>query len=207
MNPDELPTPAEQEQLHDDSQEAIGGSVDVLLGLLLLYGDGELSANEFQAAVEDEIAQEQTRQYLLGVGGESQMEEEDRVVLDGLINDQIAYFAGFMALLIAGEISLLQASARLSMYGQSSNLAYNAGMGRRYGISWGQLPAWPCDGSTQCLTNCGCYWIYEMEYNDAGEEVRMLCYWRLGKTDNCEDCLLRVDGWNPYIIERRTVTL
>jgi len=59
---------------------------------------------------------------------------------------------------------------------------------------WPDLPAYPGDGSTQCLSNCLCNWVVERT-PDAWH-----CYWTLGLAEHCQDCVARSQIWNPLVI-------
>jgi len=64
-----------------------------------------------------------------------------------------------------------------------------------------ELPAYPGDGQTICLTNCACSWQIEEVYE--GEVLTGWdCYWTLGivKTEHCDDCLDNTGKWNPLFI-------
>jgi len=59
---------------------------------------------------------------------------------------------------------------------------------------WPDLPAYPGDGSSQCLSNCMCNWVVERT-PDAWH-----CYWTLGLAEHCQDCVDRSQIWNPLVI-------
>jgi hypothetical protein len=50
------------------------------------------------------------------------------------------------------------------------------------------LPAWPADGSTECLAFCRCSW----------QESDGQFYWRLGAAEHCPTCNSRASSWAPY---------
>ena len=65
------------------------------------------------------------------------------------------------AILMAERIEHIhekQITARARMYMGASREAYEKGNMRAYGVP--DLPYWPGDGSTVCLTNCKCYVVY-----------------------------------------------
>lgn len=56
-----------------------------------------------------------------------------------------------------------------------------------------ELPV-PGDGSTECLTNCRCWWRREDIDSEAGDYD---LYWEAGKNDHCPTCLRRNREWYP----------
>jgi len=90
-----------------------------------------------------------------------------------------------------------QIAARSRMYMRSSREAFERAKARAVGVP--PLPAYPGDGSTRCLTNCACQWEIIPEVQDDGAIVYN-CYWRLGPTEHCPDCIERSRQWNPYTV-------
>jgi len=83
------------------------------------------------------------------------------------------------------------------MYMNSAREAFERAKMRSYGIP--DLPAWPGDGSTECLTNCRCSWRFVVVYG--GIE----CYWEIDwDAENCQDCIDRHYMWNPYFAKAET---
>lgn len=196
-----LPTIEQQEELAELSSGGIESSADALLALLVAFIDTELTEEEFKDAVREEIRGEHIRQYALGRGGVGEMTAEDWAAVESLSEAQYDYFLGSLATFVAGTITALTFGARMRMYASSANLAYNQGMGQRFGlISFTRLPAYPCDGTTPCLTNCGCFWIFESGRSADGSIAIVRAYWRRGKTDSCTTCIDREAAWNPYFL-------
>jgi hypothetical protein len=81
--------------------------------------------------------------------------------------------------------------ARAQMYGEAIGASYEAGRTRLL-----PLPSLPRDGTTQCLTNCGCTWDIRQLDGDGNYD----CYWRRGKDDSCSTCLARERLWAPLRI-------
>lgn len=196
-----LPTIEQQEELAELSSEGIGTSADALLALLVSFIGEELTEEEFKDAVKEEIRGEHIRQYALGRGGVGEMTAEDWTAVESLSEAQYDYFLGSFETFVAGAITALTFGARMQMYASSANLAYNQAMGARFGlIGFTKLPAYPCDGSTPCLTNCGCFWIFESGRSADGSIAIVRAYWRRGKTDSCMACIDRASAWNPYFL-------
>jgi len=98
------------------------------------------------------------------------------------------------------ELRETQVAARSKMYLNSAREAYERGKMRAHGVP--QLPAYPGDGSTVCLTNCRCAWRIEEQRDEEGNLLGWNCYWEIiGPDDaNCPDCLDRMGRWNPYVV-------
>lgn len=140
-------------------------------------------------------------EYLSARGGRDAMTQSDWGQLGAMLKKQYGYLNNFAEDIAAGKLSeggrlrLKQVRARAAMYFESSGQAYERGKSNSLGMP--RLPAYPGDGSTQCLSNCGCHWeITETE--DA-----WLCSWVLGPVEHCPDCVRRSREWNPYRIPKR----
>lgn len=98
-----------------------------------------------------------------------------------------------------GERKIPGGAFRAAMYGESLGQcyqkAYFKARGSRLGLP--DLPAYPRDGSTECLTNCRCQWSIK-KLSDVFYEAR----WKLGPVEHCPTCIDRGDIWNPISIVR-----
>ena len=108
------------------------------------------------------------------------------------------------------ELHEAQIAARSRMYVSSAREAFERGKRRAAGAP--ELPAYPGDGTTICLSRCRCMWdLQQAREND--ETVRWRCFWVLDPlAEHCsseeEDeegrplgCLQRAVLWNPLIIQ------
>jgi len=103
----------------------------------------------------------------------------------------------FLQIKAAGD--LVGGAARARMYAQALEQvyqkAYMAAKSAKVGLP--PLPAYPCDGSTRCRTNCNCYWEGPLEREDDNGRYYAL-YWRLRPGESCDDCIRRATvQWNP----------
>lgn len=160
-----------------------------------------ISADDFNQAMRREIKEEYIRQYIHAKGGRDQMTAVDWGSIGGMLKEQYGYLNVFTEELRAGEVTPGQAATRARMYARSAREAYERGFARSQGIPEGALPAMPGDGSTICLVNCGCAWSFEPVRDEDGNTVAWHCYWNLGPTEHCPDCLARREEWYPYVIE------
>jgi len=81
-------------------------------------------------------------------------------------------------------------NSRAAMYARSIQVPYWRGKTKLL-----PLPAMPGDGSTACLTNCGCAW----DVSQVGEDSYD-AYWRRAKSDSCQGCVQREQEWAPLKI-------
>lgn len=82
-------------------------------------------------------------------------------------------------------------ASRAQMYAEAIGASYEAGVTRVL-----PLPALPRDGSTICLTKCGCRW----EIDTLEGEGNYDCRWIRGKNDSCATCMARARRWAPLMI-------
>ena len=154
-----------------------------------MVAQGIISPADFETIARQEIKEQYITQYMLGRGGRDAMTQADWGSIGGMLRDQYhPYFDGFMADIKAGNLSEAQIQARLRMYVDSSRQAYEKAHERNakdLGMdeeSWavdmslencedclayraegwqeiGYFPE-PADGSTRCLSHCGCEKLY-----------------------------------------------
>ncbi len=162
--------------------------------LLTRYHDGSIDIFELEQNIKDIIKTTYIDMYAMGAGGRNNITQADWGRIGAMLKEQYGvdgYLKNLMNQLANGEISYAQANARLKMYINSANEALWKGFTKDIPLD---LPAYPGDGSTVCLTNCQCEW--EIVPVENGYD----CYWRLGAAEHCPDCLARAREWNPYKI-------
>lgn len=142
----------------------------------------------------DEIARQMRRytlaSYIAGNGGRAPTPESDKLIADQ-IKSQLDYLKAFRDEIKGSDEWKPAWGPRAQMYGQSIKAPYWSAVTRGY-----PLPAMPGDGTTQCLTNCGCAWqIDELEGEGNAD-----AYWRRNKDDSCQTCVERERQWSPLRI-------
>jgi len=145
---------------------------------------GEEVGSQFSASLRD--------LYVFGRGGTRAMESADWLSLNNLIRTQQQYFQGFLDEVRAGSLTEAQIRARTRMYLNSSIQAFERANAAVRGLP--ELPQYPCDGQTRCLTNCQCHLSYE--WADGAWSV----YWNLGIAEHCPDCEAQAAAWNPLVV-------
>lgn len=115
--------------------------------------------------------------------GERVLPREARDTIKAAVVGQLPYLRQFAAAIAAGRLSDAQIAARAGLY--AGAVCATWGSARWAGAG---LPAMPGDGSTECLTQCGCAWAFR----DDGY------YWERGKNDSCPTCISREAQWRPW---------
>lgn len=186
--------------LHDAAIANAGDAVTRLAGLV---SGGQISPADWRERMRHEIKIAYVQQYVAARGGVSQMTQRDWGSIGGMIREQYRYLDGFVDAIAGADPPLSEGyiAARSRMYANSAREASERAHARGRGLPAGALPAWPADGSTQCLSNCKCHWEIEEERDADGNVVRFLAYWRLGAAEHCDDCMDRAAAWSPFVID------
>lgn len=136
------------------------------------------------------IARYHTAAQLVGQGG-GVLSVAGRQALVKAVQAQLGYLDGFAANLRAPSADAMGRQARAAMYAEAIGASYWRGATRML-----PLPALPKDGTTQCLTNCGCSWEIDQLEGDGNFD----CTWVLGTSENCQTCSQRAADWAPLRI-------
>lgn len=162
--------------------------------LAIMIYDGLLDAISWRLALREQIKREYIRQYLLGIGGRSQMTAADWNIIGEMLKGQYQYLEGFVEAL--PELSEAQIASRSKMYINSARQAYESArskvaIGLGYdeelwvldvfaehcpdceefaAMGWQPIGTFPTpgNGSTVCLSSCKCGKEYR---NSETEEV------------------------------------
>jgi hypothetical protein len=163
------------------SLEATASATDLLADYV---ANEMISVADWRLLMRQEIKSEYIRQACLGRGGRAQMTFSDWGVVGSQIKDQYRYLDDFARQIADGKLSEAQISSRSRMYVNAAREAFESMQERMAtaagydeevwvvnhalencpdcldfeAMGWqpvGTFPT-PGDGSTQCLTNCGC---------------------------------------------------
>lgn len=172
----------EGDTAYSDRLTSIYGAGMERMGQSLI--DGKLTLDEWHQQMKDAIDKMYVFQAMAGVNGDQS--QVDQVSLTNQLKDQYGYLDGFASDIetaIKDGKSLDFVPSRAALYAGSSQESYwNATTGEA------DLPAYPGDGSSECLGNCGCKWVCR----------NGKWYWMRGKNDSCPTCLQRAEEWSPY---------
>lgn len=179
-------------ELRDEFTEKSMQETDKLITQLL--GTGEITVQQWTLEMRELIKDTYRAQYELAIGGRENMTQADYGRLGGILQEQYRYLQGFASDLSEGKLGLSQAMYRARMYIDSSTQAYERARAAGFGVD---LPQYPGDGSTQCLTNCKCQWDIKFDEDTSS----YICYWKLGYAEHCPDCLDAAQIYNPYVVQ------
>lgn len=132
--------------------------------------------------------------YLMGLGGKRRTEGVPWEMVSRQLIDQYQRLNESGRAIARGELSRGQIVQRYGLYLQSARQMYERGRAWAFGGSRLILPAYPGDGSSECLVNCKCYWDIH-DFSDRWE-----CSWMRTAQESCPTCLQRAGIWSPYIV-------
>lgn len=176
--------------------ETLGSRTDRLVGQV---SRGTITPAEFERKMAALLARTYTQQYMAGAGVR-ELTAAQREQIAKRVAVQLQFLSEFKSTMgarlatlqtpeqRAADLAAWQRRAR--MYADGTQVSW--WMGRTDGLN---LPAFPKDGGTACLSNCGCSW--EIEEVDA-KRGHYDCYWRLGDKEHCEDCTSREAQYSPF---------
>ncbi|KAB2867534.1 MAG: hypothetical protein F9K46_00100 [Anaerolineae bacterium] len=156
---------------------------------------GQISLQDWQLAMREELRRSALEQYITGKGGDpTHIQATDYLALGPELKSQYQYLSKFARAIDKASQdgkSLDFAVQRAKLYAKSTQA-----------IFWQsaipvRLPQYPRDGQTACRGNCQCRLRLQYEYGDGGEVVATLVWWQLSPAEHCEDCLTLARTWNP----------
>lgn len=166
--------------------------------------NSEINVYQWQQAMRHEIRMAYIDQYILGHGGRKTMMPTDWGRLGAEIRKQYNYLTRFVNDIEAGKytnpdgtLQIDAIRARAELYMKSSRAAYE--QGHAFGIGMPPLPAYPGDGTSECIANCRCYWsIHEVRDETRNKVIAWECRWvAQGDAESCPTCRERAQEWNP----------
>lgn len=155
-----------------------------------LLEDGTLSAADYGELLRDELKSSYIQQGILGRGGRDQMTQSDWGRIGAMLKPEYQRITAFVVEIDAGALTIAQITARSRNYFKASRNAYEQMNAAAYGI---RLPAYPCDGTSECMNGCRCSW----DIRPLGDGD-MDCYWEIDPlAENCATCADRGFEWYP----------
>lgn len=155
---------------------------------------GDITLNQWTQSMRQEVKDNFINQYMLAHGGRNSMTQADWGRVGQMVRGQYEYLNAFADQIASGEYSEQAIAARARMYVESSGQAFERGKAAAQGVP--DLPAYPSDGQTACLTNCRCAW------NIKETSTEWQAYWQLGDAEHCSDCVANASRWNPLVISK-----
>lgn len=156
--------------------------------------DGDISLNQWVVGMRQNVKDSFIDQYMLAAGGRNNMTQADWGRVGQMVRNQYEYLDRFAVDVANGRYTESAVAARARMYVESSSQAFERGNTVTRGMP--DLPAYPGDGSTQCLSNCRCRWVIKET------DTEWQCTWKLGQAEHCPDCVERSRIWAPYIVPK-----
>jgi len=162
-------------------------------GLAEGFHDGSISRSEWLNGMRSAIKDAYVASYIAGKGGRSNMAQSDWGRIGGLLSAQYRYLGSFSDDLLSEDMSELQIAARSRLYISSSTQSFERGNAASRKLV---LPAYPGDGTSECMANCKCSWAIS-EYSDHWEAI-----WALSAAEHCDTCVERSTLWAPLYISK-----
>ena len=159
--------------------------------------EGEIGTGRFVNDMRGLIRTTFIDEYALAHGGRHNMTSRDFGIVGNMCRDQYGYLNNFASEINAGDLSPAQIRARANLYIEAGSQAFERAGAEVRGIKGPRgLPAYPGDGTSECMTNCKCTWEY------AEKETAWECTWTLHPAEHCGTCLERASTWAPYIVAK-----
>lgn len=170
-------------------------AADEMAALADKLNAGRMSLPSWRKAMDKELADYHTAAFMLGTAqrlgvkpdspliSRKRLSNAERADISAAIHAQRGYLSKFEQAVKDGHLSPAQIRARAASYGDSVRTTES--QAATFGAD---LPFYPGDGSTVCLTHCRCSWQQRADQ----------WYWTLGLVaEHCDDCRRRADH-GPY---------
>lgn len=175
--------------------QSLAHSGNRVLRLAELAANNEIAPVDWRNQFRQELKEEYIRQSIFGRGGRDRMTPSDWGAVGRRLQPQYEMIDGITARIAEGEFSEGQIKVIQDNFIKSARQVYERSNAVSQGISSGQLPAMPGDGSQICVSGCNCFWSFN-ELEDMWE-----CYWNLRPgSKHCATCLDNNAKWFPFII-------
>lgn len=164
---------------------------DVMQDFVRHVADGTWTIAEFEAAARVWLGETVAAGYQLGRGGQAMMTVDDAFELARLISEKVRQMETLIADKQSNLISDAMFEARAEAHAGAAVEAFESGQAASTGLD---LPAYPADGSTSCLSRCRCYWSIE-EFDDRWEATWVT----VGDERVCPECEEHGIEWAPFV--------
>lgn len=168
--------------------QSIKEKSDAVAELAYQVKSEEIDEHEWQKRLFEILVLAYIQHWILGSRNQTISSDVSKII-ESLLNSQLEYLNEFRNDL--PELTISEVVSRSRMYISSSRQAYERG--KTFPL---ELPAYPGDGTSECLTNCRCAW--ELQSSTGG---KILAFWRLNEAEHCKTCVTRAGQWSPYILE------
>ena len=174
-------------RLNDEQRVLLAEWQDISIAQFERYADrwasGELSLSNFEQLFKLELKNLYVASAWTATGSIEATNHRHYGVVGRRLRDQYQFMHNFFNEIEAGNLTLAEIKARSAQYARSSRQVLERIGNSDVGLP--MLPAYPADGSTECLTNCKCsHRVVDVE---DGFDV----YWKLNPAEHCPDCTSR----------------
>jgi hypothetical protein len=162
--------------------------------------DGTITPRQFRGLMITEIRHSIYTAVALARGGVGNMQPSDVDRVDEAVRNQAKYLDNWVAQIERTPLdkrSKGQMQTRASLYGNAMGATTYETMDKEEFKQFPDLPFYPKDGTTECMTNCKCHWSWRNMDEDKGNAD---VYWVLGIAEHCETCAERAVQLNPLKI-------
>lgn len=188
--------PAPQPRSDDENRDDLERYMQMFVGHVTLLTQrmaaGEIGVSEWRLLLEAEIRMLHATALLIARGGMAYLQPRDPITVERLVSVQLTYLDMFAhAISPPTPFSSALAEARARMYAGAALATYY----RVYADSLGlpELPRYPGDGSTACLSRCRCRLRIDA-LGDGDFDV----WWVIDAlAEHCPDCVELTRTWSP----------
>jgi len=153
--------------------------------------DGDRTLRSWEAELWDRVKIAFNAEFMAGRGGRNALTQSDKSAMARMLKSQRQFLRDFSEEIRSGTMSEAMIRSRADLYINASRQAFEKGKARSFDL---RLPAYPADGSSECMANDRCSWEI------AEKPDRYNCTWRLSVAEHCSTCLDRAGQWNPYVV-------
>lgn len=179
----------DEPQLRPLLQQLLNSVVERTRGVTGDLANNLITVPEWEVEMRRSVKEVFGSSYLLSRGGRNVMQPRDWGIIGQQVRKQYRFLNDFAKQVADAGITRDRALARADMYPLAARQAYSRGSASALGDP--ALPAWPGDGTTRCLSNCGCVW----EIDRVSEEEWEARWIVSREKESCLDCLDRSSTW------------
>lgn len=179
-----------------DARERMAALTEALTG-------SERAVGDWSHAMERELRLLHTVAAALGRGGFVALTEADVRLIGRMVEKQMGYINRWkQALAAPTPVNTDVARARAMQYAGAATETYSRAHVAALGLP--ELPQYPGDGHTQCLTGCRCHLRIEKREGNGNFDV----WWIFApEAQHCPDCPHLAEAWSPLEIRNGLYTI
>ena len=195
----------------EDKQDALQARQDIYMNRVRKLNKdlkrGNIEADEWLRRMMGQVKDLHTTAYAIGYSGRwDEIGRRDWLAVANATRRQYRYLRAWRQEILRDGMeafSLAQLNDRAQKYGAAARESFEKGYSAEVGMPPEILPAYPGDGTTECMTRCKCRWainILDKQNQDFD------CTWTLGVAEHCETCMERASEWVQLEIRNGVLT-